>query len=351
MWKIVVIALLSVLLPLPDGDRVAEAQIAGVPSTDWLAATATSTYADNAGCYGPTFAIDGYSDTTSCRFFHSKATVPYPFVVGTLRAAKSVTSVTFKSRCDANGWGHTQFTLVVRGGTTGVIPNLPGFTGSSLLTANTLCGTFTGTVAQCSTVTIPCAATLTDATVITAQLYTNGQNVHLMFEDMTVSDTALTASATATSSSVYYNQYGDFSAYWGPAFAVDGATSSTWYNFFHSAYQTFPWIKVQLPGATTSDTTVTTVTLQSRCDANAWSCSVPNQINVEVRYGKTDIPAGTTGQLTQNTLCGRKIGCDASACQTHTITCAGGATASHFITVQMLDATNTHLQLNEITWA
>ena len=150
MWKVVVIALLSVLLPLPDGDRVAEAQIAGVPSTDWckfshctdiyyfdgiklcsinfpfdyqcwnniwyilVAATATSTYADNAGCYGPTFAIDGYSDTTSCRFFHSKATVPYPFVVGTLRAAKSVTSVTFKSRCDANGWGHTQFTLVVR---------------------------------------------------------------------------------------------------------------------------------------------------------------------------------------------------------------------------------------------
>ena len=41
MWKIVVIALLSVLLPLPDQDfddrkaRVAEAQIAGVPSTDW----------------------------------------------------------------------------------------------------------------------------------------------------------------------------------------------------------------------------------------------------------------------------------------------------------------------------
>ena len=64
------------------------------------------------------------------------------------------------------------------------------------MTKNTLCGTFTGTVAQCSTVTIPCAATLTDATVITVQLYTNGRNVHLMFEDLTVSTTALTAAAT-----------------------------------------------------------------------------------------------------------------------------------------------------------
>ena len=64
------------------------------------------------------------------------------------------------------------------------------------MTKNTLCGTFTGTVAQCSTVTIPCAASLTDATVITVQLYTNGQNVHLMFEDLTVSTTALTAAAT-----------------------------------------------------------------------------------------------------------------------------------------------------------
>ena len=78
-----------------------------------VSATATSTYADNAGCYGPTFVIDGYSDRTGCRFFHSKATVPYPYVA-TVMAATNVNSVTLKSRCDANGWGHTQFTVVVR---------------------------------------------------------------------------------------------------------------------------------------------------------------------------------------------------------------------------------------------
>ena len=86
----------------------------------------------------------------------------------------------------------------------------------------------------------------------------------------------------ATSSSVYYNQYGDFSAYWGPAFAIDGAQSSTWYNLFHSAHEPYPWLKITLPGATGTDTTVNSVTLRSRCDANAWSCSVPNNINVEV---------------------------------------------------------------------
>ena len=77
------------------------------------AATATSTYADNAGCYGPTYVIDGYSDRTGCRFFHSKATVPYPYVAAVM-SATNVNSVTLKSRCDANGWGHTQFTVVVR---------------------------------------------------------------------------------------------------------------------------------------------------------------------------------------------------------------------------------------------
>ena len=90
-------------------------------------------------------------------------------------------------------------------------------------------------------------------------------------------------SYVATSSSVYYNRYGDFSAYWGPAFAVDGAQSSTWYNLFHSAHEPYPWLKITLPGATGTDTTVNSVTLRSRCDANAWSCSVPNTINVEVK--------------------------------------------------------------------
>ena len=61
----------------------------------------------------------------------------------------------------------------------------------------------------------------------------------------------------ATSSSVYFNQYGDFSGYWGPAFAIDGAQSNLGYNFFHSAHEPFPWIKITLPGATGTDTTVT----------------------------------------------------------------------------------------------
>ena len=54
------------------------------------------------------------------------------------------------------------------------------------------CGTYTGTVAQCSTVEIKCAATTTTApTCLTVQLWTNGaSNVHLMFEDVTVSATS-----------------------------------------------------------------------------------------------------------------------------------------------------------------
>ena len=78
-----------------------------------VSATATSTYANNAGCYGPQYAIDGYSDYTGCKFFHSKATVPYPYLAAVM-GATNVVSVTLKSRCDANGWGHTQFTAVVR---------------------------------------------------------------------------------------------------------------------------------------------------------------------------------------------------------------------------------------------
>ena len=38
-------------------------------------------------------------------------------------AATNVNSVTLKSRCDANGWGHTQFTVVVRYKHTQVIRN------------------------------------------------------------------------------------------------------------------------------------------------------------------------------------------------------------------------------------
>ena len=74
----------------------------------------------------------------------------------------------------------------------GATPVIAGVTnpGTSLLTQNTLCGSFTGTVAQCSTVKINCAATITTATALTVQLYTNGQNVHLMFEDVTISATA-----------------------------------------------------------------------------------------------------------------------------------------------------------------
>ena len=63
-------------------------------------------------------------------------------------------------------------------------------TGSSLLTQNTLCGSFTGTVAQCSDLKIACASQISSATALTVQLYTNGQNVHLMFEDITVGTTA-----------------------------------------------------------------------------------------------------------------------------------------------------------------
>jgi len=341
--KCIMVALLG--LYLNGTGSVVNAQTAGTAKSPFVSATATSTWDDNTGCYGPTFAIDGYNDRTGCNFFHSKGTEGYPYLAAVM-SATNVNSVTLKSRCDANGWGHTQFTVVVRAGTTAVIAPATN-TGSSLLTQNTLCGSFTGTVAQCSDLKIACASQISSATALTVQLYTNGQNVHLMFEDITV---GTTATASATSSSVYYNQYGDFSAYWGPAFAIDGAQSSTWYNFFHSAHESYPWLKITLPGATGTDTTVNSVTLRSRCDANAWSCSVPNNINVEVRIGKTDVAAGFRGQITSNTQCGTKVGCDASACQTHKITCAT-ATASHYITVQMLDATNTHLQLDEVSWA
>ena len=65
-------------------------------------------------------------------------------------------------------------------------------TGSARLSGITnqvTCGTYTGTVAQCSTVEIKCAATTTTApTCLTVQLWTNGaSNVHLMFEDITPS--------------------------------------------------------------------------------------------------------------------------------------------------------------------
>ena len=78
-----------------------------------VAVSATSTYANNDNCYGPKFVIDGYHDRTGCNFFHSKATVPYPYVSAVMTPS-TVNSVTLKSRCDANGWGHTQFTVVVR---------------------------------------------------------------------------------------------------------------------------------------------------------------------------------------------------------------------------------------------
>ena len=139
-------------------------------------------------------------------------------------AATNVNSVTLKSRCDANGWGHTQFTVVVRykhnqvirnttfyihftfifilvfgltnygifysrAGTTPVIAPATN-TGASLLTQNTLCGSFTGRVAQCSDLRINCASQISSATALTVQLYTNGRNVHLMFEDITVGTTA-----------------------------------------------------------------------------------------------------------------------------------------------------------------
>ena len=139
-------------------------------------------------------------------------------------AATNVNSVTLKSRCDANGWGHTQFTVVVRynqvirntsfyihftfinilypcirlindgifysrAGTTPVIAPATN-TGASLLTQNTLCGSFTGRVAQCSDLKINCASQISSATALTVQLYTNGRNVHLMFEDITVGTAA-----------------------------------------------------------------------------------------------------------------------------------------------------------------
>ena len=77
-------------------------------------ATATTTYANNDNCYGPKFAIDGYSDSSGCNFFHSKATVPYPYLAAVMDGSSQVSSVTLKSRCDANGWGHTQFTVEVQ---------------------------------------------------------------------------------------------------------------------------------------------------------------------------------------------------------------------------------------------
>jgi len=327
-----------------------DAQTAGTAKAPFSSATATTTYANNDNCYGPKFAIDGYSDSSGCNFFHSKATVPYPYLAAVMDGSSQVSSVTLKSRCDANGWGHTQFTVEVQVGTGApcLAPILG--TGSARLSgiANQVtCGTYTGTVAQCSTVEIKCAATTTTApTCLTVQLWTNGaSNVHLMFEDVTVS---ATSSATAISSSVYYNRYGDFSAYWGPAFAIDSAQSSTWYGMFHSAYETYPWMQIALPAAAT----VTTVTLRSRCDANAWSCSVPNSITVEVRVGTSAIAtAGQKGQLTGGQTCGLKTGCDASACTTHTITCAPALASATHITVQMLDATNTFLMLDEVTWA
>ena len=80
-----------------------------------VSATASSTYDNNDACYGANFAIDGYSDITGCNFFHSKDTGGYPWLAAVIGpTAQDVVSVTLKSRCDADGWGHTPFTLVVR---------------------------------------------------------------------------------------------------------------------------------------------------------------------------------------------------------------------------------------------
>ena len=73
---------------------------------------------------------------------------------------------------------------------------------------------------------------------------------------------------------------------------------------------------------------------------------------LKVRVGTSAIAtAGQTGQLTGGQTCGLKTGCDASACTTHTITCAPALASATHITVRMLDATNTFLMLDEVTWA
>lgn len=345
----VIIVALSVYLD--DSIINVDAQTAGVAKTPFLKAYASSTYANNDGCWGAKFAIDGYSDSSHCNFFHSKATGGYPWLEAVIAPGNKVYAATLKSRCDANGWGHTQFTVVVRVGTTA---NGAGTAATSLFTTKpeNLCGSFTGRVGQCQTITINCeaAAYAADSTVLSVQLYTNGGNVHLMFEDIEITTAAATTN-TATSSSVYYCPYGDFSAYWGPNFAIDGKQSSTWYGMFHSCHETYPWLQIALPAAAT----VTSVTLRSRCDANAWSSSVPNNINVEVRTSATALASTFRGQITGSNpavseVCNTKIGPDASACMTHKLTCAA-ALSRQYVTVQMLDATKTFLMLDEVTIA
>ena len=72
-------------------------------------ATSSSTYSAS---YGPTYAIDGYYDYSNANFFHSGHET-YPWLDAEM-AATSVAKVTLKSRCDAPGWSHSPFTIVVR---------------------------------------------------------------------------------------------------------------------------------------------------------------------------------------------------------------------------------------------
>ena len=77
-------------------------------------ALASSEYTwSNGGCYGATYAIDGYSDYSNCRFFHSRYE-SYPWLAATMTAAQTVASVTIKSRCDASTIGGRSFTWTVR---------------------------------------------------------------------------------------------------------------------------------------------------------------------------------------------------------------------------------------------
>jgi hypothetical protein len=137
-------------------------------------------------------------------------------------------------------------------------------------------------------------------------------------------NTAVTC--TPTSSSSYYG----YSGYWGPQFAVDQATSYSNTYFFHSHYEAYAWLKIQLSAAST----VNAVVLRTRCDANQWW----HYQDLEARTHTADITAipGIVGASwpTPGTLCTNFQYTYWYQCGSLTKACAAAAASTLYATIQ-----------------
>jgi len=148
---------------------------------------------------------------------------------------------------------------------------------------------------------------------------------------------------TVSSSTCYGAFYGsNLCTWWGPSFAAD-RTIQWWtpYFFFHSNYEAYPWYQIMLSGA---DATVTSVVMQTRCDAHAWW----HAQTVEIRHKLAAItttamnigglvgyqPIGTSD--TASTVCNTIASWYIAQCARVTATCLSTATKSQYLTIQQL---------------